>query len=480
MSEYLENYPGIFYEKNYRWDNGPYASSYPLTIIPFANVLDTATYDPENDGDGLFIRFTQKEVNAIVKKLEDTKAMISLPFVSEALSKKFDMRGLKPPFWFEPFMIAGTDKGGLFYFEQNGFYVNHSPNDIPPTGMELYSHVDTFSEVSVVPGYDAYAEGYGIDEGVDENILSSLRIDWYNPNSGNSGVANFFQTHGEHVCTLPIIKALWDNWQPTVEASKGASSFILPNNWERFDSWDELLIWAYDSEEESGSDSSNDVETQTSSAQSDEFSFNDYIDTYKKEHPNEDQDENLLRASVDFLYETVDGADGLLEVFSRTGGYSKYANNKLKNGKFAQVRWGKSDRKEGKPSRFFVNLYLLKSKMNYKIDSLPNQALQSPHAHEFYVVRLYSQDDLWNNKKLLENLIQDSLKARQKNKLITKRKNLSKKQLKLEYLKDLGASKIDYLEIYNIKNFKKIKRQSKKFNLFVAYYIKNIRLIDNI
>ena len=438
MSEYLENYPGIFYEKNYRWDNGPYASSYPLTIIPFANVLDSATYDIENEGDGLFIRFSQEEVNAIVKKLEDTKAMITLPFVSEALSKKFDMRGLKPPFWFEPFMISGNDNGGIFYFEQNGFYVNHSPSDIPPTGMELYSHVDIFSDVSVVPGYDAYAEGYGIDEGVDEDILSSLRIDWYNSNSGNSGVANFFQTHGEHACTLPIIKALWDNWQPTVEQSKGAGLFILPNNWESFDSWDELLMWAYDSEEESGSDSSNDVEMQASSAQSDEFSFDDYINTYKKEHPNEDQDENLLRASVDFLYETVDGADGLLEVFSRTGGYSKYANNKLKNGKFAQVRWGKSDRKEGKPVRYFVNLYLLKSKMNYKIDSLPNQSLQSPHAHEFYVIRLYSQDDLWNNKELLENLIKDSLKARQKNKLITKRKNLSKKQLKSEYLNDLG------------------------------------------
>ena len=79
-------------------DNGPYASSYPLTIIPFANVLDSATYDPENDGDGLFIRFTQKEVNAIVKKLEDTKAMISLPFVSEALSKKFDMRRTQTSF----------------------------------------------------------------------------------------------------------------------------------------------------------------------------------------------------------------------------------------------------------------------------------------------------------------------------------------------------------------------------------------------
>ena len=45
---------------------------------------------------------------------------------------------------------------------------------------------------------------------------------------------------------------------------------------------------------------------------------------------------------------------------------------------------------------------------------------------------------------------------------------------------NLGASKIDYLENYNIKTFKKIKRQSKKFNIFIAYYIKKIRLIDNI
>ena len=45
---------------------------------------------------------------------------------------------------------------------------------------------------------------------------------------------------------------------------------------------------------------------------------------------------------------------------------------------------------------------------------------------------------------------------------------------------DLGTSKIDYLENYNIQNFKKIKKQNKKFNLFIAYYIKNTRLIDNI
>ena len=47
-------------------------------------------------------------------------------------------------------------------------------------------------------------------------------------------------------------------------------------------------------------------------------------------------------------------------------------------------------------------------------------------------------------------------------------------------LRDLGACKIDYLENYNIENFKKINKQNKKFNIFIAYYIKNTRLIDNI
>jgi pantoate--beta-alanine ligase len=44
---------------------------------------------------------------------------------------------------------------------------------------------------------------------------------------------------------------------------------------------------------------------------------------------------------------------------------------------------------------------------------------------------------------------------------------------------NLGANKIDYVENYDTKSFKKIKKPIKKFNLFFAYYIKNTRLIDN-
>ena len=52
-------------------------------------------------------------------------------------------------------------------------------------------------------------------------------------------------------------------------------------------------------------------------------------------------------------------------------------------------------------------------------------------------------------------------------------------KIKKELIK-LGADKIDYLENYNTKNFKKIKKTNIKYNLFFAYYIKIIRLIDNI
>ena len=44
----------------------------------------------------------------------------------------------------------------------------------------------------------------------------------------------------------------------------------------------------------------------------------------------------------------------------------------------------------------------------------------------------------------------------------------------------LGATKIDYLENLNINKFTKKKNIKKKFKLFFAYYINNIRLIDNI
>ena len=51
--------------------------------------------------------------------------------------------------------------------------------------------------------------------------------------------------------------------------------------------------------------------------------------------------------------------------------------------------------------------------------------------------------------------------------------------LKKEIIR-IGANKIDYIEFYNIKNFKRSKKLDKNNRIFIAYFLKNVRLIDNI
>ena len=51
--------------------------------------------------------------------------------------------------------------------------------------------------------------------------------------------------------------------------------------------------------------------------------------------------------------------------------------------------------------------------------------------------------------------------------------------LRKEIIK-LGANKIDYIEFYNIRNFKRSKKLDKNNRIFIAYFLNNVRLIDNI
>ena len=57
--------------------------------------------------------------------------------------------------------------------------------------------------------------------------------------------------------------------------------------------------------------------------------------------------------------------------------------------------------------------------------------------------------------------------------------NILKLNLKKPLI-NLGVSKLDYLEILNLKSLKKPKKKNEKFNIFIAYYLGKIRLIDNI
>ena len=66
------------------------------------------------------------------------------------------------------------------------------------------------------------------------------------------------------------------------------------------------------------------------------------------------------------------------------------------------------------------------------------------------------------------------------NRIKKKFESYSYSYLKNEIIK-LGARKVDYIENFDIKkNFKKSKKYNKNCRIFIAYYIKDVRLIDNI
>ena len=44
----------------------------------------------------------------------------------------------------------------------------------------------------------------------------------------------------------------------------------------------------------------------------------------------------------------------------------------------------------------------------------------------------------------------------------------------------MGAKKIDYIKMLDVNKIIKPHKKNKKFRIFVAYYLKSTRLIDNI
>ena len=70
---------------------------------------------------------------------------------------------------------------------------------------------------------------------------------------------------------------------------------------------------------------------------------------------------------------------------------------------------------------------------------------------------------LKKNKKLILHKILNNKKSEIVNKLI-----------------ELGAHKIDYIECLNIKKLELCKNTKDNFNIFIAYYMNDVRLVDNL
>jgi len=231
-SLYYDNYPGNFYCQNELWWN----QGIPLNIMNFPNIIEN-----KEDEQKIFRRFTQKEVDQIVKKIKATGDLIYLNFIRTMMERKFDLRGMKSPFWFIPFTAYGWNFGGIMYFEQNGIYTNVES----PTTIKNTVHVDKWDIVSCEKGYNGLEYDYDFDA-TDENVLTSLKIEF--THNGEDGVINVVETHGEqYASTLPIVMAIWENaWSDVVEISKETSGFQLgpPPMMQVFESWEELIEWS--------------------------------------------------------------------------------------------------------------------------------------------------------------------------------------------------------------------------------------------
>jgi pantoate--beta-alanine ligase len=83
---------------------------------------------------------------------------------------------------------------------------------------------------------------------------------------------------------------------------------------------------------------------------------------------------------------------------------------------------------------------------------------------------------LTSEEKRIASNIYKLLKKNKKNLLI---KKISLKEIKNEIL-NFGTIKIDYIKIHNINKLTKPFKKIKKFRIFIAYYLKKTRLIDNI
>ena len=229
---YLKEYPGEFYCQNELWWN----QGIPLNIMNFPNIIEN-----KEDESIIFRRFTQKEVDQIVKKIKKSGDIIYLNFIRTILERKFDLRGMKSPFWFIPFTAYGWNFGGIMYFEQNGIYTNVEH----PTSIKNTVHVDKWNSVTCEKGYNGLDLDYDFTE-TDENILTSIKIEFIH--NEIEGAINVVEIHGEkYASTLPIVLAIWDNvWSQVVESSKGTSGFQLgpPPMMQVFESWEELIEWS--------------------------------------------------------------------------------------------------------------------------------------------------------------------------------------------------------------------------------------------
>ena len=120
----------------------------------------------------------------------------------------------------------------------------------------------------------------------------------------------------------------------------------------------------------------------------------------------------------------------------------------------------------------FQQFYLIRK--HIKKNDIQTKVISCKTIREKNGVACSTRNNNLSNKQL-------SLAASVYNYLRNKKKsiNLNTKQYKNDLIK-FGIKKIDYIELLDTKTLKKIRKKTANFKIFIAYYINEIRLIDNI
>ena len=121
---------------------------------------------------------------------------------------------------------------------------------------------------------------------------------------------------------------------------------------------------------------------------------------------------------------------------------------------------------------YLINRHILQKKINTKV--IHCKTIREKNG----VASSTRNDNLDNDQFKIASNVFRYLKNKKK---LIKKKFSNFKLLKINKdLINLGVTKIDYLELYNLKTLKKPKNKKEKFKIFVAFYLNKIRLIDNI
>ena len=125
----------------------------------------------------------------------------------------------------------------------------------------------------------------------------------------------------------------------------------------------------------------------------------------------------------------------------------------------------------------FQQLNLIK--LHIKKNKIKTNVVDCPTIRENNGMALSSRNNrLHKEEKKIAGRIYDYIKRNKKYIFSMILKNKKKKII--NEIKLLGIKKIDYLESLNLNSLKKAKNVNENYNIFIAYYMRKIRLIDNL